>query len=112
MTATVRMAKLSYKAQSCGIFPFDLIDCAPARDTSQDTHALPPISTTFAVNLSIFHRQNPAFHCFFGVLQPGGQPLCQIDSFAYFRDVLERISIHPASRIAELLPRNSKPSCP
>jgi transposase len=38
--------------------------------------------------------------------------LCGIDPFAYFRDVLERISTHPASRIAELLPRNWKPSRP
>jgi len=36
--------------------------------------------------------------------------LCGIDPFAYLRDVLERISTHPASRIAELLPRNWKPS--
>jgi hypothetical protein len=38
--------------------------------------------------------------------------LCGIDPFAYLRDVLERISTHPASRIAELLPRNWKPSRP
>lgn len=38
--------------------------------------------------------------------------LCGIDPFAYLRDVLERISTHPASRIAELLPRNWKPSHP
>jgi transposase len=38
--------------------------------------------------------------------------LCAIDPFAYLRDVLERISTHPASRIAELLPRNWKPSRP
>jgi transposase len=38
--------------------------------------------------------------------------LCGIDPFAYFRDVLERISTHPARRIAELLPRNWKPSRP
>jgi len=36
--------------------------------------------------------------------------LCGIDPFAYLRDVLERISTHPASRIAELLPRNWKPT--
>jgi len=35
-----------------------------------------------------------------------------VDPFAYLRDVLERISTHPASRIAELLPRNWKPSRP
>jgi hypothetical protein len=28
-----------------------------------------------------------------------------IDPFAYIRDVLERISTHPVSRIAELTPR-------
>jgi transposase len=38
--------------------------------------------------------------------------LCGIDPFAYLRDVLERISTHPASRITELLPRNWKPSRP
>jgi transposase len=38
--------------------------------------------------------------------------LCGIDPFAYLRDVLERISTHPASRIGELLPRNWKPSRP
>ena len=38
--------------------------------------------------------------------------LCGIDPFAYFRDILERISTHPASRIAELIPRNWKPSRP
>jgi transposase len=38
--------------------------------------------------------------------------LCGIDPFAYLRDVLERISTHPASRIAELLPRNWKSSRP
>jgi len=30
--------------------------------------------------------------------------LCQIDPFSYLRDVLSRVSIHPASRINELLP--------
>jgi transposase len=38
--------------------------------------------------------------------------LCGIDPFAYLRDVLERISTHPASRIAELIPRNWKPAHP
>lgn len=38
--------------------------------------------------------------------------LCGIDPFAYLRDVLARISTHPASRIEELLPRNWKPSRP
>ncbi len=38
--------------------------------------------------------------------------LCGIDPFAYLRDVLERISTHAASRIAELLPRNWKHSRP
>jgi transposase len=33
---------------------------------------------------------------------------CGIDPFAYFRDVLERISTHPANRVAELIPRNWK----
>ncbi len=41
-----------------------------------------------------------------------GCKLCRIDPFAYLRDVLERISTHPASRIAELLPRNWQPSRP
>jgi len=36
--------------------------------------------------------------------------LCGIDPFAYLRDILARISTHPANRIAELLPRNWKPS--
>ncbi|HPM22197.1 MAG TPA: IS66 family transposase, partial [Thermotogota bacterium] len=36
--------------------------------------------------------------------------LCGIDPFAYLRDILTRISTHPASRIEELLPRNWKPS--
>ena len=31
-----------------------------------------------------------------------------IDPFAYFRDVLERVSSHPAERIDELLPSNWK----
>jgi len=34
----------------------------------------------------------------FSLLSPGEEP------FAYLRDVLERVSTHPASRIAELLP--------
>jgi transposase len=38
--------------------------------------------------------------------------LCGIDPFAYLRDVLERISTHPASRIAELIPRNWNPAHP
>lgn len=38
--------------------------------------------------------------------------LCGIDPFAYLRDILTRISTHPASRIEELLPRNWKPSHP
>jgi len=38
--------------------------------------------------------------------------LCQIDPFAYLRDILERINTHPASRIAELIPRNWKPARP
>jgi transposase len=32
-----------------------------------------------------------------------------IDPFAYFRDVLERVSTHPADKIDELLPNNWKP---
>ena len=32
------------------------------------------------------------------------------DPFAYFRDVLERVSTHPAERIDELLPSNWKKS--
>ena len=36
--------------------------------------------------------------------------LCQIDPFAYLRDILKRINTHPASRIAELIPRNWKPA--
>jgi transposase len=34
--------------------------------------------------------------------------LCKIDPFAYFRDVLERINTHPASRIIELTPPHWK----
>ena len=30
--------------------------------------------------------------------------LCRIDPFAYLRDVLDRVSTHPASRIADLTP--------
>ena len=32
-----------------------------------------------------------------------------IDPFAYFRDVLEKVSTHPADKIDELLPSNWKP---
>jgi hypothetical protein len=28
----------------------------------------------------------------------------QIDPFAYFKDILERLPIHPADRLGELLP--------
>ena len=35
--------------------------------------------------------------------------LCKIDPFHYIKDVLDRISSHPASRITELLPSNWKP---
>ncbi len=35
--------------------------------------------------------------------------LCRIDPFFYIKDVLDRISTHPASRIEELLPANWKP---
>ncbi len=34
--------------------------------------------------------------------------LCEIDPFAYLRDVLDRISTHPASQIAELTPSGWK----
>lgn len=34
--------------------------------------------------------------------------LCKIDPFVYFRDVLDRVSTHPNSRIAELTPPNWK----
>jgi transposase len=30
--------------------------------------------------------------------------LCHLDPFAYLRDVVDRVSTHPASRIAELTP--------
>jgi transposase len=33
-----------------------------------------------------------------------------IDPFAYLRDVLERVSTHPHSRIEELLPDRWKPA--
>ena len=36
--------------------------------------------------------------------------LCKIDPFVYLQDVLDRISTHPASGIADLLPVNWKPS--
>jgi len=36
--------------------------------------------------------------------------LCGLDPFAYLRDILTRISTHPASRIEELLPGNWKPA--
>ena len=35
---------------------------------------------------------------------------CGVEPFAYIRDVLDRVSTHPASRIAELLPDVWKPS--
>ena len=35
--------------------------------------------------------------------------LCKIDPFHYIKDVLDRVSSHPASRITELLPCNWKP---
>ncbi|MHC4625848.1 MAG: transposase domain-containing protein [Planctomycetota bacterium] len=34
--------------------------------------------------------------------------LCEIDPFAYLRDVLDRVSSHPASRVAELPPSGWK----
>ena len=34
--------------------------------------------------------------------------LCRIDPFAYLRDVLDRVSVHLASRIAELMPSGWK----
>ena len=34
--------------------------------------------------------------------------LCHIDPFAYLRDVLDRVSTHPARRIAELTPSGWK----
>jgi len=36
--------------------------------------------------------------------------LCKIDPFAYLQDVLDRVSTHPASQVADLLPANWKPS--
>jgi transposase len=44
-----------------------------------------------------------------------GCKLCGIDPFAYLRDVLDRISTHPQSRIAELTPagwKQARPSAP
>ena len=37
---------------------------------------------------------------------------CGVEPFAYIRDVLVRVSTHPASRIAELLPDVWKPAPP
>ncbi|MHC4520761.1 MAG: transposase domain-containing protein [Planctomycetota bacterium] len=34
--------------------------------------------------------------------------LCHIDSFAYLRGILDRVSTHPVSRIAELMPSGWK----
>ncbi len=34
--------------------------------------------------------------------------LCEIDPFEYLRDVLDRVSTHPASKIAELIPSGWK----
>jgi len=34
--------------------------------------------------------------------------LCEIDPFAYLREVLDRVSAHPASRMAELTPSSLK----
>jgi transposase len=34
--------------------------------------------------------------------------LCKIDPFIYFRDILERINTHPASRVSELVPHRWK----
>jgi hypothetical protein len=36
--------------------------------------------------------------------------LCQIDPFAYLRDVIERVSTHPAKQIAALTPWGWKES--
>jgi len=41
-----------------------------------------------------------------------GCKLCGIDPFAYLRDVLERVSTHPRSRIAELTPAGWRPTPP
>ncbi len=38
--------------------------------------------------------------------------LCQIDPFAYLRDVIERVSTQPAKHIAALTPRGWTESCP
>jgi len=38
--------------------------------------------------------------------------LCGIDPFACLRDILTRISTHPAGRIEELLQRNWNPTHP
>jgi hypothetical protein len=38
----------------------------------------------------------------------GSCKLNEIDPFAYFRDVLTRISTHPADKIDDLLPGNWK----
>jgi hypothetical protein len=38
--------------------------------------------------------------------------LCRIDPFAYLRDVLDRVSTHPASRIADLTPSRWAETCP
>jgi transposase len=35
--------------------------------------------------------------------------LCGIDPFAYLRDVIDRVSIHPAKEISQLIPTNWKP---
>jgi transposase len=34
---------------------------------------------------------------------------CGVEPFAWFRDVLSRIAMHPLHRLAELLPHNWKP---
>jgi len=45
-----------------------------------------------------------------GADEPGTElPSFGVEPFAYLRDVLDRVSIHPASRIAELLPDAWKP---
>ncbi|HSC17443.1 MAG TPA: transposase domain-containing protein [Rhizomicrobium sp.] len=38
---------------------------------------------------------------------------CDVEPFAWFRDVLSRIPAHSISRLSELLPHNWKPiTCP
>ena len=56
--------------------------------------------------------QPPASNIFFAEVYLAGKLRCKlndIDPFAYFNDVLRRVSTHPAEKIDDLLPGKWKP---